>query len=132
MAWRYKGRAVADPGAPAAYAICDRCGFRYNQDRLHFQYDWCGPRLQNLRLLVCDRCYDRPFEHNRPIVVPPDPLPIRNPRPDLNLLTYLDGLAFALTDTDGATVTDQWGEMLLATGVPLNEEEALPGGEIPD
>lgn len=132
MAWRYKGHASVSPGVPRAFAICDRCGMRYQHDELRFQFDWCGPRLANLRIMVCDRCYDVPFEHNRPIVVPPDPLPIMNARPDLNLQTYLNGLQFVLTDTDGVTITDFFGEMLVSTEIPLNEEEALPGGEIPD
>lgn len=88
MAWRYYGRAKVSNTQPVAFAICDRCGMRYNHDALHWQFDWLGPRLGNLRILVCERCLDIPFEHNRPIVVPPDPLPIRNPRPDLNQLGF--------------------------------------------
>lgn len=61
---------------------------RYNRTDLAWQFDWEGPRLQNLRLLVCSRCMDKPFEHNRPIVVPPDPVPVKNPRPDLNQLLH--------------------------------------------
>lgn len=86
MAWRYRGHASVSSKRPVAYAVCDRCGMRYNRTDLAWQFDWEGPRLQNLRLLVCYDCQDKPFEHNRPIVVPPDPVPVRNPRPDLNML----------------------------------------------
>ena len=34
----------------------------------------------NIRLLVCDTCYDAPQEQLRAIVVPADPVPIVNPR----------------------------------------------------
>lgn len=34
----------------------------------------------NIRLLVCAPCYDRPQENLRAIVVPADPVPIKNPR----------------------------------------------------
>lgn len=69
--------------APRALAVCDRCGFMYNHDMLQWQWDWQrGPRLFNLRILVCQSCLDIPQESGRTIVLPPDPIPIRNPRPE--------------------------------------------------
>jgi hypothetical protein len=47
---------------------------------LRWQYDWRGASLQNIRLLVCNTCYDNPQEQLRAIVVPADPVPIVNPR----------------------------------------------------
>jgi hypothetical protein len=45
--------------------------------------DWRGPRIQNLRILVCQTCYDQPqMNGQRTIILPPDPIPIMNPRPD--------------------------------------------------
>lgn len=75
------GRARTSSRAPRAHAICDRCGFRYNHDGLAFQMDWAGTTLINKQLLVCRPCYDRPQEQLRAIVLPADPVPIRNPRP---------------------------------------------------
>lgn len=44
--------------------------------------DWRGNQLSNLRLLVCPRCYDTPQENgNRPVILPPDPEPVKDPRP---------------------------------------------------
>lgn len=43
--------------------------------------DWAGTTLINKQLLVCRPCYDRPQEQLRAIVLPADPVPIRNPRP---------------------------------------------------
>ena len=74
------GRAKTSATNPQAHAICDRCGFRYNLVSLRWQYDWRGTSLQNLRLLVCNRCYDEPQEQLRAIVVPADPVPVQNPR----------------------------------------------------
>lgn len=102
MAWRFHGHARTDPKRPAAYGVCDRCGMWWNQEDLQWQFDWCGPRLQNLRILVCRRCLDVPFVHNRPIVVPPDPVPIMNPRPDL----FTPVMPFEMQDTSGATLYD--------------------------
>jgi hypothetical protein len=74
------GRARTSATSPQAHAICDRCGFRYNRVDLQWQYDWRGASLQNLRILVCNTCYDAPQEQLRAIVVPADPVPIDQPR----------------------------------------------------
>jgi hypothetical protein len=74
------GRARTSARNPQAHAICDRCGFRYNHVNLRWQYDWRGASLMNIRLLVCNSCYDAPQEQLRAIVVPADPVPIVNPR----------------------------------------------------
>lgn len=74
------GRARTNARSPQAHAICDRCGFRYNHVNLRWQFDWRGAALQNIRLLVCNSCYDEPQQQLRAIVVPADPVPISNPR----------------------------------------------------
>lgn len=39
--------------------------------------------MQNLRVLVCDSCYDKPQQSGqRTILIPADPVPIMNPRPE--------------------------------------------------
>jgi hypothetical protein len=46
--------------------------------------EWSGQRIYNTQVLVCDRCYDRPNETLRTLILPPDPLPVLNARvPDL-------------------------------------------------
>jgi hypothetical protein len=52
----------------------------YNHDRLRWQFDWRGTAIQNLRILVCRRCYDQPQAQLRAIVLPADPIPVQNPR----------------------------------------------------
>lgn len=74
------GRARTSSRNPQAHAICDRCGFRYNHVSLRWQYDWRGASLQNVRILVCNPCYDEPQSQLRAIVIPADPVPIVNPR----------------------------------------------------
>jgi hypothetical protein len=74
------GRARTNAKKPSAFAVCDRCGIWTNLVSLKFQYDWRGATLQNLRLLVCDRCYDTPQEQLRAIVLPADPEPKMNAR----------------------------------------------------
>lgn len=74
------GRARTNVSNPQAHAICDRCGFRYNRADLKWQYDWRGASLANIRILVCNHCYDAPQQQLRAIVLPADPVPVDNPR----------------------------------------------------
>lgn len=50
---------------------------------LKWQMDWRGPKLQNLRILVCDSCYDK-YQPNgqRTFILPADPVPVPNARPE--------------------------------------------------
>lgn len=92
------GRAKTSPSNPRAHAICDRCGFRYNHYTLRWQMDWAGASLINKRLLVCDRCYDEPQQQLRAIIIPADPVPIINPRPE----------AFVDAETDYRVTSGQY------------------------
>lgn len=74
------GRARTSSTSPQAHAICDRCGFRYNFVDLMWQWEWRGATLQNIKILVCRRCIDKPQENIRSIVLPADPVPIINAR----------------------------------------------------
>lgn len=74
------GHARINSRNPQAAAICDRCGFVYNHVDLQWQHDWAGASMINKRILVCHGCLDEPATQLRAFVVPPDPLPIMNPR----------------------------------------------------
>jgi hypothetical protein len=118
MAWRFRGRAKVSISNPRSFGSCDRCSFWYQRDELRWQFEWNARTLYNTRLLVCDICYDKPFEHFQAIVVPPDPVPIMNPRPDLYQFAQ-----------DGRTnLMDQNQEVLLdTTGAPIL---ATPNGTV--
>lgn len=78
------GRARTQPKSPQAHAICDRCNFRYNFVDLRVQYEWRGATLGPIgNILVCDTCYDTPQEQLRATVLPADPVPIIDARPEL-------------------------------------------------
>lgn len=102
------GRARTSPSSPAAHAICDRCGFRYNHISLAWQFDWRGATLQNTRVLVCRTCNDDQQQQLRAIVIPADPVPIQNPR-------VQDFVAASTTrrTTSGQDTVDFW------TGIPI-------------
>lgn len=84
-----RGRARLDVNNPTAQAACDRCQFLYSLDQLQRQFEWRGAALVDTGFLVCagagtKNCLDRPQEQNRTIILPPDPVPRQNPRPDYN------------------------------------------------
>ena len=81
MAYRPHGRATVNANSPSAFAVCDRCKFTYNHKDLRWQYDYRGPRLTNLRILVCETCYDTPQPQLKPLILSADPMPIINARP---------------------------------------------------
>lgn len=100
MAYRWKPKyAEVDPDNPVAWATCDRCGRINNINKLTWQYDYRGTsQLQNLRILVCAPCYDVPNPQFQPYILPPDPPPIFNARPE----NYTLDETSWLTDTDGS------------------------------
>ncbi len=75
-----KGHAHLDPQHPSAFAICERCGFLYNHRELQWDIQYHGRNLRRTGFLVCDACNDNPNPTLRPVVLPPDPVPILNPR----------------------------------------------------
>lgn len=101
---RPHGRARVSQSNPQAFGICDRCGFLYNRTDLQWQFDWAGASLINRRILVCDRCNDDQQQQLRAIVLPADPVPIVNPRPqDYVTASSNVRLTSALSSTDPTT-----------------------------
>lgn len=79
---RISGRYEVSASRPRALGVCDRCYMRYNHDQLQWQFQWVATKLQNIRLLVCRSCLDVPQEQLRTIIIPPDPIPVINARPE--------------------------------------------------
>lgn len=102
------GRAKVNTNSPRAFGICDRCGFLYNHSDLHWQYDFRGRSLANLRILVCFTCEDDPQPQLKPRIIPPDPVPIMNARPE-RYAEYNSNTRF----TSGQNTIDFW------TGLPV-------------
>lgn len=82
MAWRFHGRARVSSRNPQAFAVCDSCGIWHNLVDLRWQFEWQGTKLQNQRFLVCNRCYDTPQPQLKARILPPDPVPVFNARPE--------------------------------------------------
>ena len=75
-------RAETDVSSPRAWATCDRCGFITNHYKLSWQHEWAGTDLVNRRILVCEICLDAPQRQLGTIILPPDPTPVMNARPE--------------------------------------------------
>lgn len=82
MAYRPHGKAEVNLNSPRAWGTCDVCGLLWNLYRLTWQFQYQGPGLINQRYLACPTCLDKPSPFLKTIVIPPDPKPILNARPE--------------------------------------------------
>lgn len=89
--------------------MCDRCGFMYTLNDLTWQYQWAGTRLQNLRLRVCEDCMDIPQEQLRAIILPPDPVPVDQPRTEY----YSAEVTSFLQTVEGPSLLTEDGQAIL-------------------
>jgi len=103
-----KGHASVDPRSPSAFAICDRCGFLYNHRDLKWEVQWRGRQIERTGYLVCDTCWDTPNPTLRPIVLPPDPVPILNPRSEKEEFWFSVDTDKITCDDTKHTVDSNW------------------------
>ena len=127
---RPHGHARINARHPEATAVCDRCGRFTNLNSLRFQYQWSGVKLQNLRLLVCRGCEDVPQEQLRTIVLPPDPIPVMNPRPeayDVEVPSFLGTNASSFSVSSSHLVTASSSADLTTTIRVTPYPDIIPG-----
>lgn len=98
---------------PRAQGCCDRCGFTYTHSTLSWDYQWSGVKLQNLRLLVCKTCLDAPQIQLKTIIIPADPLPVLNPRPEQYAVTVPSFVATESSTFAGSDITTESGDNLI-------------------
>lgn len=99
---------VVDPTDPEAAARCDRGGEIVRRSQLAPQMAWRGDRLMPTGWLVCARHMDVPQPQDRTKRLTPDPVPVREPRPDLEAAA----IGRTLTFPDGRAVTDPAGRWI--------------------
>ncbi len=116
MPWRYHGRAEVDIREPRSFGVCDRCSFLYNLDDLQWQKEYAGVGVVNLEILVCRTCLDQMQPQLSATILPPDPDPVFNARPEYYVLDEVD----YLTDQDGNILVDQDGDKLVANEASEN------------
>src|SRR5215472_6812977 len=98
-------RASVNPRSPRGWGTCDRSGFITNHEKLAWQFDWRGAQLVNLKILVAPDMLDKPQRQLGTIILPPDPEPILNARPEP--YTMEEGSAFALVQQAAASSVNQ-------------------------
>lgn len=69
-----------DADEPHALAICDKTQFVHRRIDLVQQMEWRGNSIQWTGFLVGRDYVDTPNEQLRPPMLPPDPVPVPNPR----------------------------------------------------
>lgn len=106
-----KGRAKVDPQHPAAFAICDVCGFQYNHRDLRWQVQWFGNQIRKTGFLACPTCWDKPNSTLRPKVLPPDPVPILNPRREAT--SAADVIGTDITDESDVPIITEGGDFII-------------------
>lgn len=114
--------AEVDSENPNAFAMCGRCGFLTNIDKMVWQYSYEGSMSpQNTQILTCGRsgCLDPLNAQDAPIILPPDPLPVFNARP----YPYtLEESSWLLTE-DGSILTTEAG-VAIGTAIPNPSDNA--------
>lgn len=69
-----------DIDAPSALGICDKTGFVHNRRDLVRQMEWRGNALVWTGFYVGRQYADAPNEQLKPPILPPDPVPVMEPR----------------------------------------------------
>jgi len=88
-----KGRYVSiDENYPQGLGMCDRSRFMFMHKDLVKQMEWRGNALVWTGLLVGKPFLNTPNEQFRPPILPPDPVPLENPRIPQGNLPYILGV----------------------------------------
>ena len=114
-AWPQNDGVALDPRHPRALGVCDYCGQTYHLGELKYIFQWAGAQLQNQHFRVCCRCWDLPQEQLRSIILPPDPIPVADPRPEY--YTMDNGLQGFVQNTLNPEAPLQSGPQVIQNGV---------------
>lgn len=116
---RPHGRARVDLYKPQAFAVCDSCGFLHNHVDLKWQFEYAGLQLQNMRMLKCPKCLDIPQIQLQPIILPADPVPIMNARPQDYTTAETD---WRVTQDDAIRITQDDKKRVVQSSATQAEE----------
>lgn len=136
MTYRPSPKYASKDARRGSWTTCDECGFLWNLSRMQFQYDFMGGSVpQNTGYLVCPRCLDDLNYQRQLLIIPPDPPPIANTRPEPYAVDETDWL----TTEDGDILTTESDDPLI-TDIPNPADDgatvhlacaiAAPGGSV--
>lgn len=102
------------------WSTCDVCGFIYNLSKLNWQFDYLGGSTpQNTHVLTCPRCMDGLQAQRKLLILPPDPRPIMNTRPE----NYVVDETNWMTTESGDIIDTQSGSDFI-TSIPNPSDTA--------
>lgn len=116
------GHAITNPQSPRAFAECDACGRWWNHHKLRYKIEWQGTRLVNLRYLVCESCWDQPNQQLKSKRPPPDPIPIRDPRPSRDVYPFDTSVVTTESPPGPSVMTIETGVGNFPAGAPMEIE----------
>lgn len=123
-------RAEVNADSPQGWSTCDQCGWQTNLNKMSWEKQWYGPTLRNTGFLLCQVCNEKskPAPFLQTLILPPDPPPLMNARPenydaDENSYRALQDDDIRITQTDGIRIVQIADEELL---FPPNPPPAVP------
>lgn len=132
MTHRPKPKYASRDATHGPWVTCGECGLLWSQCDMAFQFDFQGgPVPINLNLLRCPKCITPYTWQRKLLIIPPDPPPFFNTRPE----NYTVDETQWLTTQDGDILTTQSGDDLI-TSIPNPDEDGntthlttdIPGG----
>lgn len=125
MSYLPKGKHVRiNPENPTALGICDYTGFIFNRDDLVRQMEWRGNALVWTGYYVGRPYADIPNPQLKPPILPPDPVPVKDPRPPHYSDQTWGQIAYPEWQYQSET-WNQWGEPELNTmALPVAQRSA--------
>lgn len=119
MTYRPQPKYASKNASLGPWTTCDVCGFLDNLSRMQFQYDFKGGSTpQNTGFLKCKRCLDGLRWQAKLLIIPPDPPPIMNTRPENYVVDETNWLTTG-DDNDGDIITtgatDGTGDALISS-----------------
>ena len=121
MSYYPHGKYVSiDTDNPEALGICDYSGFVFPRKDLIRQMEWRGDDLAWTGFYVGKPFADKPNEQNRTPILPPDPVPVLDPRPPFfsNITWNTDANIF---NQDPYTFGSNVGQMINIPALPEAE-----------
>ena len=95
-----------DVNNPRAVAVCDGCGMWTMHNSLVEKHDYRGGVTPvGLNLWVCGVCDDVPNPYFSKMVLGPDPVPVRNPRPEAYPANDPNKMLFICADYNTPIIT---------------------------
>jgi hypothetical protein len=125
MAKRPHPRGTTTNPHAVPWTTCDRCGRIYSMNRMEYQTAYVGGQTpENLGLLVCNTCLDSLNYQNMLLILPPDPAPFFDTRPEAYAVDETSWLT-----TQSGDIIDTEGGSEFITQIPNPSDTPVAGAD---